>query len=259
MRVTGGVILLLIGGFYSVQSNDIYDILDIGRDSDPRLVESAFRKAAFKLHPDKNNGATVSEFMSLSDAYQKWKEGLTKKASPLGDMREQQRKKRSVESYVAWAILDGVVGVTVRELFADWQGVYFDATTGMCYFDGTSPYCLATTCPPSYDQIRRSQGWSEPYESFGAPCTSPFGGKLLCCKAALRDRSWGGSWQSTITGKIAHCSFWREELLLWAEETNSTLDPNYCGELDCNIGTSRFTVGTGYSIRKNTVSDPYRF
>ena len=49
---------------------DYYDILDIGIDSTPVEVKSAFKKQALKWHPDKNNGVDTTEMMqNINEAY----------------------------------------------------------------------------------------------------------------------------------------------------------------------------------------------
>jgi molecular chaperone DnaJ len=50
---------------------DYYDVLEISRDSSPEQIKSAYRKAAFKYHPDKNPGDKQAEerFKEASEAY----------------------------------------------------------------------------------------------------------------------------------------------------------------------------------------------
>lgn len=55
MRV---VIVILIAILLPVQAEGIYDILNVPRDSEPRLVQSAYCKAAFKDREQASEEAT---------------------------------------------------------------------------------------------------------------------------------------------------------------------------------------------------------
>jgi hypothetical protein len=252
------VLLLLIAALIltCAEKEDIFTILKIPRDSNPATIQSAYRRAALRLHPDKSSDPNASEkFKALSSAYSAWRSGgdgkETKGNSTPNQRQAPERKKRGVGGYIVWAVIDGVATVSAGELLRDYQGVYFDASSGSCEWVGKSPPCLATTCPPTSDFIRRTQGWSEPRDWFGGRCTSPYGGKPLCCRASAGDKSWGGSWQSSINGQIIHCTYWLDH----AKLDNSTDVANpYCGELDCNRGTSRFFATiSGAGIKCNEV------
>ncbi len=49
-----------------------YEILGIGKDASPEEVKKAYRRLAFKFHPDKNTGDKGSEekFKEISEAYE---------------------------------------------------------------------------------------------------------------------------------------------------------------------------------------------
>jgi hypothetical protein len=222
-----------------IAAEDIYSILGIQRDSSAASVTAAYRKAALRLHPDKSTGSE-ERFKSLSAAYRAWQDGVSAPGSIIQD-RMNRMKRDGGTSYAIWATTSGLATVTASDLLKDYSGFFFTAESGMCMWDSKSPTCLSTQCPPGFDKIRRSQGWNEPYEGFGGPCLSPYGGKLLCCRAADGDKSWGGTWQSTITGRSAHCSYWLDPEKLGNTTVVDSSAP-YCGELDCNLGTTRFVA-----------------
>lgn len=51
---------------------DFYDLLNVPRDADDKVVKSAFRKLAMKLHPDRNPGDEAAEvkFKEINAAYE---------------------------------------------------------------------------------------------------------------------------------------------------------------------------------------------
>ena len=53
-----------------VSKLDFYDVLGVGRDASQDEIKRAFRKLAFKYHPDRNKMADAEErFKEISEAY----------------------------------------------------------------------------------------------------------------------------------------------------------------------------------------------
>jgi len=52
--------------------SDYYEILGVSRDADAEEIKKAYRKAAMKYHPDRNNGSDEAEnrFKEVSEAYE---------------------------------------------------------------------------------------------------------------------------------------------------------------------------------------------
>jgi len=50
---------------------DYYELLEVSRDADDKMIKSAYRKLAMRYHPDKNPGCSESEarFKQISEAY----------------------------------------------------------------------------------------------------------------------------------------------------------------------------------------------
>jgi DnaJ-class molecular chaperone len=50
---------------------DYYELLEVERTADDKVIKSAFRKLAMKFHPDKNPGCQESEakFKQINEAY----------------------------------------------------------------------------------------------------------------------------------------------------------------------------------------------
>jgi curved DNA-binding protein CbpA len=54
-----------------VNGRDYYQVLDIERSADTRIIKEAYRKLAFQFHPDRNAGdhATVERMQGINEAY----------------------------------------------------------------------------------------------------------------------------------------------------------------------------------------------
>jgi len=52
--------------------SEYYEVLGLSRDADDEQIKKAYRKAAMKYHPDRNNGSTEAEqrFKEVSEAYE---------------------------------------------------------------------------------------------------------------------------------------------------------------------------------------------
>jgi hypothetical protein len=86
-------------------SADIFDILDISRDSDSRLVQSAYRKAALKLHPDKSSAPDAEEkFKELASAYHAWREGRVPDGSGGPGSGVRRKRVAGGDDYVVYAL-----------------------------------------------------------------------------------------------------------------------------------------------------------
>lgn len=210
----------------SASGHKIHDMLDLEKNCPEAAVSSAYKKAALFIHPDKTDDPEKLEyFKEMTEAYNDFK--INGENGENGKLRVKRDGGISATTYAVVAITAGLVNVTAEQLVADHQFTLVEATVGMCYWEGKAPFCMATSCPPGYDEIRRSKGWQHVGEGFGGRCVTPFGDKIQCCRASIGDNSWGGSWQHAASGIIYHCSYW---------------PLGRCGQLDCNHGVFRFIM-----------------
>lgn len=128
-------ILGAVLNFTGAQGVDIFTVLNIPRNSDATTIQSAYRRAALRLHPDKSTdpGAT-DKFKELSAAYTAWRGGGKRgpqggrQSNPPTHPNPPERKRRGAGTYVVLATISGLATVTAQDLMVSANSAF-----GMSY------------------------------------------------------------------------------------------------------------------------------
>lgn len=117
--------VMLLQGKHQRRVQTIHEMLGLKKGCSVREIVVAYRKEALACHPDKHadDPVALERFKLLSEAYVEF---TNPKPRPNG----QKQASMAAESYIAHALLGGVLNVPVERLLNDYTDVYFNAKIG---------------------------------------------------------------------------------------------------------------------------------